>query len=153
VKVLSLVARKFMHLPCCYYWLLIRTESRLIIITISVPWRTHIQISRHRPTTAAYKTKQLWLVLPECVYMAFLKCWKIYQKLSRRLNATKISRATKRVSPLNGEQISVHKIISAYAFTAWTGKPWRSLILPDEAGDSSPNSGWSPVLNIRLVTP
>jgi hypothetical protein len=55
--------------------------------------------------------------------MAFLKRGKIYQKLSRRLNAAELSRATSRVRPLTGEQISVYKIISAYAFTAWTGKP------------------------------
>jgi len=127
-------------------------ESRLIVI-ISVPWRTHIQVSRHRPTTTAYKTKQLWLVLPEWVYMAFLKCRKIYQNPSRPLNATELSRATSRVRPLNEEQISVYKITSAYAFTAWTGKPWRSLLLPNEAGDGSLNAGLFPVLTTRLVAP
>jgi hypothetical protein len=55
--------------------------------------------------------------------MTFLKCGKIYQKLLRRLNATELSRATSRVRPLDGEKLSAYKIISAYAFAAWTGKP------------------------------
>jgi hypothetical protein len=155
MKILALVSHKFTHPPRCNYWLLFRTECRLIIIIItiiliSVSWRTS-HMSRHRTYERGLQNEinvicTTWI----CLYSIF-KMRKIYQKLSWRLNQTKLSRATSRVRPLNGEQISVYNTISASVFKAWTGKPRLSLLLPDEVGDGSLSAALLVVVTIRLV--